>query len=580
MLSKKSKHAPSSWGTYTSKQKASAVGANIADLTQFLVTYLSGEPDVNVVPVGNGFASVRRRMPTGKSMCYVYVPPWDKYDLPLKAGFDKYRIYRSGVWHEAMHLRYTPQDLWQWRDQLAQNVFNIIEDRRIEDLGVEYWQGYVPERLYSHAYGWALRPAVDKIADKRARIAEAFLQRMVVGKVKGKLDKAEADLVEQTARYVERKLKEINEFKEDYRKSAELRVVTDEVIKRLDLRDPNAPPDQNPFPNAGAKSPWEATFRPDFKPGKTPEQVEEEMDKFFKEKEEEAKDEPSDEKKDPNEITKQDIKAAREGSAEVKSEYQQATQTRPTDPAIASWIPVVSHASIQTYRDEKFIRDMDAQLRKWQTGYETIVGKTGARLSIPDYIRHQDEPFATRLKRSVMGKKLLIVADFSGSMGSRQEDYKKALISAIEVLNKVGSNISLFGFGSDPAQGEIFFRVKTFEEPKWTVRHSSKVAALEADFGSTPLGSAYRHLSTYIARHKPDITVTMTDGEPDNVSDAMQQISQLKKHTRMVAFGMGDGPDDAQDMAKKLKSLGYHKSVAVPDLRTLPPQLVKLMVPT
>jgi hypothetical protein len=48
----------------------------------------------------------------------------------------------------------------------------------------------------------------------------------------------------------------------------------------------------------------------------------------------------------------------------------------------------------------------------------------------------------------------------------------------------------------------------------------------------------------------------------------------------MVAFGMGDGPDDAQDMAKKLKSLGYHKSVAVPDLRTLPPQLVKLMVPT
>jgi Mg-chelatase subunit ChlD len=223
---------------------------------------------------------------------------------------------------------------------------------------------------------------------------------------------------------------------------------------------------------------------------------------------------------------------------------------------------------------------MDAQLRKWQTGYETIVGKTGARLSIPDYIRHQDEPFATRLKRSVMGKKLLIVADFSGSMGSRQEDYKKALISAIEVLNKVGSNIALFGFGGDPAQGEVYFRVKTFEEPKWTVRHSSKVAALEADFGSTPLGSAYRHLGTYIARHKPDITVTMTDGQPDNVSDAMQQISKLKKHTRMVAFGMAEDPEGAQDMAKNLKTLGYHKSVAVSDLRTLPPQLVKLMVPT
>jgi hypothetical protein len=579
MLSKKSKHAPSAWGTYTSKQKASAVGANIADMTHFLVSYLSGERDVNVAPHGMGFASQRRRLPTGKSVCYVYVPPWDKYDLPLKTGFDKYRIYRSGIWHEAMHLRYTPQDLWQWGDQVSLNVFNIIEDRRIEDLGVEYWQGYVPERLYSHAFGMALRPRVDTIRDKRARIAEAFLQRMVVGKIKGTLDKAEADLVEQTARYVEKKLEEINKFQDDYRKTSELRVLTNEVIKRLDLRNPSFP-DANPFLNAGAKSPWEATFRPDFKPGKTTEEVEKEMEEFFKEKEKEAKDKPSDEKKDPNEITKQDVETAREGSAEVKSEYQQATQTKPTDPAIASWMPIVSHASVSQYRDEKFIRDMDTHLRKWQTGYETIVGKTGARLSIPDYIRHQDEPFATRLKRSVMGKKMLIIADFSGSMASRQEDYKKALISAIEVLNKVGSNIALFGFGGDPAQGEIYFRVKTFEEPRWTVRHSSKVAALEADFGSTPLGSAYRYLSTYIARHKPDITVTMTDGEPDNTSDAMQQISQLKKHTKMVAFGMGDSPDDAEDMAKNLKTLGYHKSVAVSDLRTLPPQLVKLIVPT
>jgi len=40
---------------------------------------------------------------------------------------------------------------------LAHDVINIIEDRRIEDLGVKMWPGYVRERLFSNAYAWSQR---------------------------------------------------------------------------------------------------------------------------------------------------------------------------------------------------------------------------------------------------------------------------------------------------------------------------------------------------------------------------------------------------------------------------------------
>ncbi|MGB9672404.1 MAG: hypothetical protein ACPLZY_04580, partial [Candidatus Norongarragalinales archaeon] len=114
----------------------------------------------------------------------------------------------------------------------------------------------------------------------------------------------------------------------------------------------------------------------------------------------------------------------------------------------------------------------------------------------------------------------------------------------------------------------------------WTSRHSSKLAAVEADFGSTPLATAYRELAKYVAKHKPDVMVTMTDGSPDDALLTAHEISKLKKHTKMVAFGLGEDADQARQMERLLKGLGYHSSVAVDDLRELPPKLVKLFIPS
>ena len=122
------------------------------DVTYFLTKYLSGKQNVMVVPHRSSYAgfsvNINEHPSTGKEYYQVNVPEWDSYHLPVK-GFDKYRIYREGVWHESQHIAHTPRVLFKTlkgATPLRRDILNITEDRRIEDLGVEEWRGYVPER--------------------------------------------------------------------------------------------------------------------------------------------------------------------------------------------------------------------------------------------------------------------------------------------------------------------------------------------------------------------------------------------------------------------------------------------------
>lgn len=552
--------------------------ANVMDVTYFLAKYLSGKTNVVVSPqkVLNGFSAQVKRHPRSGFYYQINLPHWDNFDLPVK-GFDKYRIYREGVWHESCHVKYTPIGLFgaTSQDPVVHDLVNIIEDRRIEDLGTKEWRGYVPERLYTQAYAWALRPSVDKLPTLPEQRYEAFIQRLLIGKYKGKLPKPDADLVEEVAKQVEDELARIENEKADWRVEKTVVNLAEEVAKKLDVRN-------IPKPNTMASnSSWEATFTEDYakEADVKDKQVTEQIEEFFKEKEKQAKKEEPEEEAKPTEITKEDVQQARQGSVDARSEYEKIQKKEPIDPDLISWQPVAAQAPASQYRDSRFINTMNTFLQAWKEGYKRIVGKSGASFSVKEYIRKQDEPFITRLKQSVKGKKVLILADFSGSMTDHEPEYKCALISAMEVLNSIGSNLAFFTFGEDPAQGTGFFRVKTFEEPKWTNTHSAKLAALETGYGSTPTGSAYRALSKYIQKHKPDITVTVTDGEPNSVVDASEMIMRLKKHTRMVAFGISAPNLQAKErMEKSLREQGYHKSFAVTNVYDIPPKLVNLLV--
>jgi len=68
---------------------------------------------------------------------------------------------------------------------------------------------------------------------------------------------------------------------------------------------------------------------------------------------------------------------------------------------------------------------MNTYLQMWREGYKEFTGKSGSRFSVKEYIKHKDEPFITRLKKSVKGKKILILADFSGSMRQKKRSIRK-----------------------------------------------------------------------------------------------------------------------------------------------------------
>ena len=278
--------------------------SNITDIALFLAKFLSGKNEIAITPQQyySGFACRIEKI--GNREYYnIIVPRWDKYNLPLDPK-SKYRICRSSIWHEACHARYTPEKVYSIGankngtavdDPLIHDVANIIEDRRIEDLGTKMWPGYKAERLFSNGYFWSQRmdvgefyktylekyydpqkgtfdlsgidPQQRQAAEKwlKQRLSymrhEAILQRIITGKIKGAEDLPleERQRIEDVAAYVEDELKKIT--KEDVDEDKVYRTIkdlTEKVIQDLQLQYYKPP-----IVLVGQSS-WDVTFTADW----------------------------------------------------------------------------------------------------------------------------------------------------------------------------------------------------------------------------------------------------------------------------------------------------------------------------
>jgi len=694
-------------GSATPQPKSAAEGwagrasyAAVMDVTRYLAGYLSGKQNLMVVPDQSDHAgySIGKRQVGEKEFYQINVPDWRGYNLPV-GGFDKWRIYRQGLAHETWHSRFTPDQVYQHGhgfkevkekheeedpktgqkktvertrvvetfDRLAHDVINVIEDRRVEDKGVEYHRGYVPERLYSHAYGFSLRPDVGKlwkqaedleqqakqtqdkalqnVAENLKRKAryEAFLQRVIARRIKGNLPPGEQQKLEEAARYVENELEQLKDEQDTNRVYRFLSALTNNVISQLDLRgftpermgpqgEPGKPDEQGNYETPPPQgSSWEDTFTEEYaeeseelpeppskgdpkkqqeeKKQQREEKVKKDMEEFFEETKKKCDRKTREDGEVPStEITEEDVQQAEQGSAQAAKEFQSVQQGKvealPGELSPAVWMPVATTLPPEMFRDSKFIQDMNARLREWRQGRKQTIQEWGERLSVPGLVTTDwKKPFIHTVRQSAKGRKYLFILDFSGSMVDHQDEYKRALVSTMEVLSGIGANVAVFGFGGeahDP-NSEFFFRVKTFEQPQWLRDHSAKLAGLGANYGSTPTGRVYEDLEAYIRKHRPDATITITDGMPNGYSNADEHtermIRQLKRHTRMVAYGIeepkraesienlkkryGDKlPRELKHMDERLREYGYHRSFTVTDVNEIPPKLIKMIAPT
>ena len=295
--------------------------------------------------------------------------------------------------------------------------------------------------------------------------------------------------------------------------------------------------------------------------------------------EERAEEAEEQEEKDTETVSPEDVEGAKEGADDVNEEFKSAEKVQ-TDQDTPFFEPVVAATDPSMFRDLGFISEMNTALRDWRTGFMTKHGASGSKLSVKEFIRTKgEEPFISRIQQSAAGRKILLVADFSGSICTMQDSYKRAIVSTMEVLDGIGSQTALFSFGGQTGDPEPkFLKVKKFEEPKWLPVHAARASALEAA-GGTPTDKAYAGLADYIRKHKPDVTLTLTDGSPDDEASTIDQIRKLKPNTRMVAFGIGENPGSAQNITGQLNKFGYAKVYGVYGISGLPNKVVNLIAP-
>jgi hypothetical protein len=201
-------------------------------------------------------------------------PEWKVLD-----GLDKYRVYTAASWHEALHARVTAEEssLDQWRDaynpDLYRNLWNIVEDERIENYGVEIDPGMISRRELLRSYLLSHQPKVEEILDPGGQIGQAFLQRFRCGRVVGVMrDPQRRRMVEDANDYAHKKLDEIAKLdpmdpKDRHTVAREMKALTHEIARMLRLDNGRLQP-----PSGASQSSWDAQSDPDDDPKGDPAQ--------------------------------------------------------------------------------------------------------------------------------------------------------------------------------------------------------------------------------------------------------------------------------------------------------------------
>ena len=98
--------------------------------------------------------------------------------------FQKYRQWRTLLWYESVRLKYSFKIFDT--DVVFGFIFNILETKRIEILGLEEWKGMIKEIIYYEGLSWHNKPLLNSLHGKN-KVLEAFSQFFLTGYIKGEL---------------------------------------------------------------------------------------------------------------------------------------------------------------------------------------------------------------------------------------------------------------------------------------------------------------------------------------------------------------------------------------------------------
>ncbi len=467
----------------------------------------------------------------------------------LGTDFQRYRQWRVALWYESMRMRHSSKVLSN--EHAFGFLLNTVETKRVEILGLQSWEGMEHELLFNEGISWMSRQLLNAIYG-RYKIAEAFSQYFLTGYVKGELFGGEMEKVQKATDYANELVQEAianghgTEWMEQH---------IPKLIKMLELDPLVSIPVLAPRTRAGASLTQSDLLK----------HIEKVVRSKKKEKDSEEK---AQEIYEGNDV-------AHEFETLVKESKK--TENKGYDSLENFGLSVPERMDVDEARlyDLDLIQKVKAAFRSWKTGWKEVHDDSGDELDVEALAESMpNKPFLADMKLSIKTKVVLLL-DHSSSIADVELEYKQATIALCEALSYLGVKFAVYAFSTERRQ----VRAWVVKPPniKWSLVCARRLAQIKA-VGGTPLAEVYGLLQPALKSFRPDIFVTLTDGEPSDF-DAVRAMVQTyrKAGVKMAAIGVGRNLTDAVEIGHNLKYLNYEKTLAVSRLQDMPKKVIGLL---
>ncbi|MEO9294854.1 MAG: VWA domain-containing protein [Nitrososphaera sp.] len=511
----------------------------LLDIATFLARRWSGNDRVTI-------ALVPDRAPVTKpDKSQMILPSLGYY---LGTDFQKYRQWRVALWYESMRMKHSSKVLSN--EHAFGFLLNTIETKRVEIIGLRDWEGMVNEIIFNEGISWMSRQLLNTIYG-RYKIAEAFSQYFLTGYIKGELFGGEMEKVQKAADYANEIVKEAveggygTEWVEQH---------IPKLIKMLELDPLVSIPILAPKTRMGASLTQTDVLRQIEKVVKTK--------KKEKDSEEKAKEiyEGSDVLHEFEALVKESKKTENKGYDSLEN--------------FGLSVPDRMDVDETGLYDLDLIQKVKVAFREWKTGWVERHDDSGEEIDIETFAEALPKPFLTDMKLSIKTKVVLLL-DHSSSIADVELEYKQATIALCEALAYLGVKFAVYAFSTENRQ----VRAWAVKPPnvKWSLVCARRLAQIKA-VGGTPLAEVYGLLQPVLKSFKPDIFVTLTDGEPSDFDAVRAMVRSYRSDgTRMVAIGVGRNLNDAVGIGHNLKYLNYERTLAVSRLQDMPKKVIGLL---
>lgn len=459
--------------------------------------------------------------------------------------FQRYRQFRTSLWYEAMRIKFCKKILSN--DHAFGFILNTLETRRIEYLGRKIWRGMDDEIIFNYSFMLVSRPQLHTVYGK-ARIVEAFYQYFMFGAIKGEIQSSHFERIKKASEFGKTVVDEA--IKKNY-DTEWLEKKVSEIIKILDIDSLLTVPVSLPFMKMGMAL------------------TEEELLKFLtvisKNKE--------------GDFGKIDPKAVLSGD-NVYDEYKVLlNENKKSDnkglatETIGIQVPATNNVDETKIYDIGLINSLKTKFKDWKSGWKEQHFQSGEEFDEENYIEG-NEPFITDVKKSIKTK-IVILLDHSSSIAADALEYKKATLALCEVLSYLKVKFAVYAF-STQNRAVVCWQIKP-DNVKWNTVTAKRLAQVIAN-GSTPLAEVYEKMFPILQSKRPDIFLTLTDGEPSDPNAVRNLTKSLKSlGIKMVALGLGPNTIRATTIASNLKHLGYERTLAVSRLNDIPSKVIKVL---